>query len=132
MTKTIKIARDVIKERSHIEANTYRRVITKYTETEEYTARVISERLAIYRYEKGHGGISPSESHWYVIHIPTGYVIADIPYNLVSTVKKTFEESDWTLKTDDNGARYLSIVDEPFTWEIYPRIQYTIIKEIQK
>lgn len=123
MAKTIKITRDIIKQRLHIEATTYKRIVTKYKEREEYIARVISERLAIYKHTQGY------EPYWYVIHIPTGYVIADVPYSLVSTVKKTFEESDWTLKTDDNGARYLSIVDEPFTWEIYPRIQYTVIKE---
>jgi hypothetical protein len=104
--------------------NSWRRQKT-ITETLDIApAKIISPRLALFRYEQGSTYI---ESRYHVIHIPTGLVIADITYDLMKDVKATFESSKWTLK----GADTLCLYDDKFSFEMTCKIRYEIMKEVE-
>lgn len=113
---TFRVKRDLTKEEK---ARSWHRQKT-ITETLITTrAKVISPRLAIVQYEKGSLYI---ESRYHVIHIPTGLVIADITYDLVGSVRKTFESSKWTLKNDNT----LVLYNDTFQFEMTCKIHYDI------
>lgn len=82
-------------------------------------AKIISPRLALFMYERKR---SYGDARYHVIHIPTGLVIADITYDLMATVKKTFERGKWTLK----GADTLVLVDDTIQFEMHCIIRYEI------
>lgn len=115
-----------IKERIHPNINRYR-----YRKIPDGTARVISPNLAIYEYYKRTAYDSP----WYhVIHIPTGLVIAAVEYQLVSSVKKTFESEQWTL-VGENTLKTIprhtknTLGFKSLEFEMTCLIRYEIIKE---
>lgn len=89
-------------------------------ETEEAQARVISPRLAIYKYFTDGG-----YSRYHVIHIPTGLVIADVEYGDIGLVKRSFESHNWTLRDDNKFV----LLYEPFTWEMECLIRYEVIND---
>lgn len=95
-----------------------RKTITETLDTAP--ARIISSRLALFQYEQSR---LYSDARYHVIHIPTGLVIADVPYDLVACVKKTFESSKWTLK----GMNTLVLYDDTIEFELTCKIRYDII-----
>lgn len=92
--------------------------------TEEATARVISPRLAIYKYDNGS---SYHSARWHVIHIPTGLVIADVAYSDIKIVKDSFESSHWTLRGDNTFV----LLYDTFQWEMTCLIRYEVIQDDQ-
>lgn len=105
--------------------NSWRHRQKTVTETLDIAqAKIISPRSALFQYEKGSLYI---ESRYHVIHIPTGLVIADVPYDLVKDVKNTFEKSKWTFK---KGSRnILRLVEGTMQFEMTCNIKYEIVKE---
>ena len=90
------------------------------TKIHKGTARIISPRLAIYQYEKG-TDYSPARYH--VIHIPTGFVIADVPYSLIKDVKETFEKNAWSLRGENTFVLQYS---QNLQWEFTCYIRYDV------
>lgn len=82
-------------------------------------AKIISPRLALYKHEKG---TTWSPTRYHVIHISTGFVIADVEYADVKHVKKTFEESKWTL---ENGNTFV-LLYEKIQWKFTCLIRYDV------
>lgn len=102
--------------------NSWRRQKTVTEELEIVEAKVISPRLALFKYEEPK---SWGEARYHVIHIPTGLVIADITYDLVKDVKATFEKSEWTLKGDNT----LVLYNDRIQFEMTCKIRYDIIED---
>lgn len=67
-------------------------------EYEAGKARIISDNLAIYKYQEK---TSYQDPRYHVIHILTGLVIADVLYEDVTMVKQTFESEQWTFMKGD-------------------------------
>jgi len=114
-----KVTRDLTPEEKK---NTWRRKAKTVTETlTEVKAKIISPNLALFQYEKAK---QYEESRYHVIHIPTGLVIADITYDLVADVKKTFEKSKWTFKKGSRNT--LCLFEDGFKFEMTCLIRYEI------
>lgn len=90
------------------------------TQIPEGKARVISTNLALYQYKKK---TSYADNRYHVIHIPTGLVIADVTYDLVSTVKNVFEKERWILRGENT---LILDSDKHLQWQIESKIRYTI------
>lgn len=105
-----------IKERSSWSRRTHTTV------TQDGIAKIISEHLALYRYEKPRLYI-PARYH--VIHIPTGLVIADVEYDLVKTVKDSFESLEWDLINDNTFV----LKNNKLQWSMTCLKRYSIITE---
>ncbi len=118
-----KVTRDLTPEDKK---NTWRRKAKTITEKLTVVqAKVISDRLCIFQYEKARE-YTPARYH--VIHIPTGLVVADVEYDMVGMVKKTFESSKWTFgKTKD----ILKLFEGGFQFEMLCKIRYEIVEGIE-
>ena len=118
---TYRVTRDLTEEERKY--NWYRRSAKTITETlRQVQAKIISPKLALFQYEKASTYL---DSRYHVIHIPTGLVIADITYDLVKDVKKTFEAGNWTLKGDNT----LVLVYDTIQFEMTCKIRYDIIEK---
>ncbi len=118
---TYKITRDLTEEEKK---NTWRRKAKTITEElTEVKAKVISPSLALFQYYKA---TEYGESRYHVIHIHTGLVIADITYDMVGDVKKTFEKSRWTLKDKVKARNILVLYNDKFQFEMTCLIRYEI------
>ena len=117
-----KVTRDLTSEEKK---NTWRSRAKTVTETlTEVKAKIISPNLALFQYEKG---TEYNDSRYHVIHIPTGLVIADITYDMVGDVKKTFESSKWVFK--EGSRNTLCLFEDGFKFEMTCLIRYEIIKD---
>jgi len=115
-----KVTRDLTPEEKK---NTWRKKTVTETLT-EVKAKIISPRLALFQYEKA---TTYGESRYHVIHIPTGLVIADVTYDMVGDVKKTFENSKWVFK--ERSRNTLRLFQDGFKFEMTCLIRYEIIKD---
>lgn len=84
---------------------------------EYITAQVIHPDLALFKMEHN----SEDTPEWRIIHIPTGWVLAQGEYFIVSNVKNTYPKFKWIWDADTG--RFM-IIDAPFTWQIDCKLRY--------
>lgn len=88
-------------------------------------AKVISKDLAIFNLEE-EGDVILRDQWWRVIHIPTGWVIGQVTYDIIKYIRETFTKSTWEI-TPEIG--HFRLIDSKLDWTIICKLRYEIIKD---